>query len=1381
MKSSGCTLLAIYSLLAAGLVRAATLDASLIQTSGTPIVGSGTFYGIRQSTPTVIGDADGAFSTASAAALAEGVPLVVVWSNEGCTHCDDFVRQLNADPSGVSNWLKSQDAIFAFFKDNSGDSAPTVGHKPKACYDAWNFAANTCGAKPVWPLFAFYYKRANGMVVKEGTALDRTGATRTWAKFKSAYEAFIRKYDISRYHGGAFAATGGTFDRYEAEPATAFVDVELVRDDDKGAYAYQQKLTATWPGEQEARWESNLVWAVSETAKTVRVPLARAPEEPFPVGEITLKLFDALDKVKATTPIACLMPTDSPENPLWLTERDATTLQYGEWTCDLDTATNKVADARALGTNAWTLVYSHGSQWCPYCYLNGPSFVLTSAFRDWAVQHNVILVSADMPHCSDANPTVETGTIWNRKAEQTNLYFDGGGLQWRSGRGYLSRKMVSEDEARDMRARLHDLNVGFLHLPEDYQASRAIIPGMTLLDASGRVVGRLETFDYDMNNNTDGQKASLFCRRLTEMLVAATNAPDRASENLNDNCVTTPLRLSVYAKAGEKSVGTGTISHADYRDIYRLTGVAPGVAARFTCRGSRAAQTRLCLLKGNAAGEVTDMVLSVTNLLSGTLVIDTTEIADFSFEADATYFLRVSGHSIMPKSSSNYRPYRLRWGDGDDGFSRDYAADYDGDTLTGYEVSAEAVCHPEEARRTVAVPDSCVVTLAVEKDEIYRLEGFDTTKLPMGLKPDVERGDGFYRATTDEGWVDLTALPGGSSIAYQVWHPGTVSFVQSAQTVYTHMGDATIRVVRRDGVSGVRTERVRLVDADEFAAGRYVWTDADVTWADGEDGEKAVTLGIVPPGDVPHSTGRLTFGVGGSGLIVTLLDTDAPGLSLLEYDEATYQYFSSGLSFGTVNLLTDGLCYVRVVSGALPTGTRLVCDRETGEVRLEGEPLQTGTYEFGVSLAEIRPTGYVTGPASIVRVTVKETSSVNAKLTEKRDNVELPLKTSGSVIAGTLSVAITSRGRISARYRGTEAKSAAFSGSWQRLDEDTGRASARLERNDCTLDLEMDAAGTLSATLEVPSDFSYFAEGGQRLTMTAVSPWPGEASFERWRGYYNVALPVVSGLYPSPVPSGTGILSLRMTTDSAASSGRMQYTGFLPDGTPVNGTGQLRRQGDDVAVLPIFRRTGKNVFSAELEVKADAANVWNDPDDVTAREVVNRTVGNVAMTLHRDAAWEYLCELDAIGSFYVPRISPYELTRTFYASLYGLPVVSCLAFGTDCAESPRFGSLSVPSGVLGADESTFVLTEPVKGLTFSFNAQTGVFRGSAVVTFSSGKRVTGSYRGILTPGWVKNCNCGDSPKLWPFGSGFLRYRDFNAEGRAVNKSIPLTLDPIKRD
>ena len=1337
--------------LCVGVLFADTLDADLIQTSGQPSVGSDRFYGYRLSSPAE-GPGSNAFSNAYEKAMAEGVPLVVVWSDDSCEHCDDFARELNANKAAVQSWLSSQEAVFTFFKDaldvpTSKGAAVEFYHPEKACWDAWSFASYKCGANGTWPLIAFYYVKENGTVVTWGTATysgsGNPDKDRTWENFKAWYESWTSRNNISiSYKGGKFVATGTEFDRYEAEPSTEYVDVELVRDEDKAAFPYVNRLRVVKPGDTKASATIDATWAAGETARAVRVPLG---VEGFAEGTNTLQLCDSNGVVRETTPLVCRQAVEnSNSNPLWIGERTEETLAWGEWTMDLDAATNKVAAAEG---EAYTIVSVQGSLWCPDCANTDANFLDLvdgdgeNRFRKWAESNHVALAVVDIPNFNAKNGAGPENCASPSMFSKT-AYLSRGAM--RSGRPYLSRKMVPDDEAAKMRARNHFLvstntDAGGYHRPEDTNAYRTGVPIFVLLRKDGTVAARLIRFASKSPGASDQANWSNYIARFDEMLSISS---DKA-EIRNNHQSTTDDSLTQWSPLG------GSLSHVDTQDFALLPDASAGTHVKLSLASESTNAVTLAIVSESGRQPLASKYGPV-----GGLVLE----ADIATAGDR-WFAKVSCGNT----------------------ATGFAVDETASTVAAYELSMESYIQPQEKSET-SVPSGDSVTFRVVSGESYRFAGL---VLPVdGLEP-VEGDEGLYRATVS-GDISINVENGAKSVTYQLWHPGTVEFTRSAQDVYTHMGDATIKVGRVGGVSGAKAEFVRLVLADDLASGRYVWAgDAPVSWEDGEGGEKTVALGTVPPGSVMHAPGVLVFEVCESRLAVTLLDKDAPGLEFLDYDEGAYRYFSSGISFGTVNLLSGNHVSVCILSGSIPQGTRLAYDGETGKVQLLGEPVSEGDYEFAVALAEIRDGRYVIGPASTIRVRVDPTDELNPYLTKARSSETLPLymdRGGTNIIAGTLSVAITSHGRISARYVGTEVRTAAFSGAWQKLDEEN-KAYARLVKGDCTLDLALDANGVLYAELRVPPEYSCFA-GPEGLALNAKVAWPEEDPLDEYAGIYNVSLPVDSRNRPD-ASCGMGILTLRMPPGTAAQAGRFTYSGFMPDGTPLNGSATAVRTveyGGEFVRLPIFRRVGRNIFSATLTIDPEAALKWDSPDDPRAREVVRLAGGTMALSVHRDASWEYEAVHNmAAGSYYLPGVPALELSEMFYTNLYERPIVHVLRFDTAGFESPAFGSLSVPEADIVPSGDTMSPASPIKDLTFAFKSRTGMFSGSAVVTFTdeSGKKkkVTGSYRGVLTPGWVRNCDCGDMVPEWYFGSGLLRYRDFNVEGRPVMKSLPVVLDP----
>ena len=84
----------------------------------------------------------------------------------------------------------------------------------------------------------------------------------------------------------------------------------------------------------------------------------------------------------------------------------------------------------------------------------------------------------------------------------------------------------------------------------------------------------------------------------------------------------------------------------------------------------------------------------------------------------------------------------------------------------------------------------------------------------------------------------------------------------------------------------------------------------------------------------------------------------------------------------------------------------------------------------------------------------------------------------------------------------------------------------------------------------------------------------------------------------------------------------------------------------------------------------------------------------------------------------------------------------------------------------------------LSGVANAFGEEfTGIVSGSVKIAFESGKTATGTFKGILQPGWFEDCGCGDVPEVplveRPFASGTLYYTDrittvLNGRTRTVN-------------
>ena len=344
---------------------------------------------------------------------------------------------------------------------------------------------------------------------------------------------------------------------------------------------------------------------------------------------------------------------------------------------------------------------------------------------------------------------------------------------------------------------------------------------------------------------------------------------------------------------------------------------------------------------------------------------------------------------------------------------------------------------------------------------------------------------------------------------------------------------------------------------------------------------------------------------------------------------------------------------------------------------------------------------------------------------------------------------------------------------------------ATLNAKGATLSISMEVDGRLSVVLSLPDGYSAF-DGD----FVAEAPWPQTGVFDSFKGYYTAAMPQIGVVAVTNIPTGGAFLTLNMTSASAVRNGTVRFAGVLPDGSSVSGSTAISRLAeipnyDSFAEIPIFVWTAKNVFGAVLTVDANGAEKWDSDkgfeddggNEWLKREIVRGAADAGLYVLHREPALSYETRHEAYGSYYVPGVSPAVLD-SFYEAAAGYDPgapFTLLFDASNVALSERYGEIAVAGGLavrVGAKTLSFDRTA---GYAFSFSARTGVFRGSARILFESGRAATGTFSGVLAPGWVLPCACGLSAPERSFGSGTLCFRDV-VGGKSVMRSMPVLLD-----
>lgn len=1260
-------------------------------------------------------------------------PLVLLWSNKGCGEC----AKLEEAVSGKDFVAYQSSSSYAYCYVMGVSKKDAGVNKDSGANEFARSAAGTIADKKKWltsfPYVCLYWPQTDGtfkataFTGRDGTMLVKELVAKGHpleAQLEDSVEKFFAGYVSVR-----FAATGSAWDRYEADPGfTTNVPVKVVSSARPAGF----RLVASYPyGAQD--FTAPLEFDASGVAEVV-VPVSGGIGDGMLGREIALSVQTDAGVERASGAITLCRPENGASNPLWTTERDIDSLKFGEWTADIDVATQMVARAGV----AWTIVELAGSLWCPDCYRTDVNFLEDGGkFSEWAVANNVALVSVDTPHNSkaDPDPVNPVGTIWSRDTDMTKLVIapfpdaDADKVA-RSGKGYLSRKMVSDADALAVARRNLWLSKDYYHRPEDYATHRTLIPIFVLLDSDGRVKGRFETFDARSQSPTDRSNTDNYIKRFAEMIEMAETMGDTVSDN---HWSTTTRSLANGVETCDK------ISHCDYHDVYALDGVAPGTLVKVTVSGTSNRKLHLDLLSVSKGAATT--VGTAEGALS----------AGFSAE-------------FLAKSSGGAYARVYCW-PGDDTHpvaDAGFAATEGASTITDYTVRFDSVIVPQEtAASAVAQGGHC--TIRIEPGCEYVLSGEADWEKDGALVPVVGKS-GHYSATVAASTDIVYEVGGSGEFDYQKWAPGAITLSVSAVSALEREGGVTIKATRSGGSSGRTVVTVSAVN-EVNAAGRYELKTTELTWESGETGEREIVVSLKDDGiyqgvgtvDLVLAAGEECAASVAKGLSVRLsiYDTDKPVFAKSSYSMTMFAGFACEERLDLFNIDVAKSLKLKKASGSasLPSGMSLKYDKSTGTAVLSGSTKRTGTYVTSYSVAQ----GKDTGDSSEIKIIVLDPRKYNARLGVARTSQILPLVAdygASSVVAGNLTVTISSANKISAKYIGTESKSLLFSGPWQSLDEDTGTASATLTaKGGATLDISMDVEGRILAALALPSGYNHFGED-----FVACGDWPGSTNFSAWRGYYTIALPVVDAS-PATAPSGTAYITLAMTASRAVASGTASFSGVMPDGKSISGSVQLIPDGD-YARADIFARSGNNVFGASLLISPDGEAFWDDPVSVSNREVVNPVEGMVTYVLHRQAGLTYVTLHDVCGSWYPTSLKVGSVVAAFYQN-------PATEFAVGIGGIGRIAMAAY-------DGKKFALTEAMAGTSLKVADKKGTFSGKAAVEID-GKKVSGTLKGVLVPGWYENCDCGDVPKEIPFGNGLFIYKA-KVGSTTATLSLPVVID-----
>lgn len=745
------------------------------------------------------------FSKCKSYAEKNGVPLIAVWSNgDACSHCVRFESACNS--TNFKNWMATSGCVFYFIYSGDGGDG-----KIESKVFHWIRGDNTS-----YPFIRVYWPKGKVNVYSVGDVIDgnengATGGKNAVNYFKNVLKKYKPAPIVPTYSGGSFAVASGVL---QAETnATKYVDVTIVRSGASViATEYVNKLVVTYPdGVAET---NDLKWAKGVDELTYRVQLEGKCDEQTVGEKIELKLLDSSSKPLAATAKAVDAtdisfveePENSPKNPRWIGERTSETLAFGEWTMDIDVATNK-AD------RAHTLLLIGGPLWCPDCQNAEEKLFATEDFHQWAVDNKVACVAIDEPPFAAG---ISAPTLLSNEK----------GPEWApvSGADYISRKMIPLEgndttnaafiAKRNLDYVMNDTAHGGYCTPDNLDGSGNAgvwgtgVPCVIALRKDGSVAGRLYQFSNDFRSEgVTNTPVSVLLKRLDELLAQE----DVPNEDLNDSRRTTSEIIGQ-----RETVEGNTLSFIDGADVYRLNPAETyGKRINFTLDAESDVWLAMDII--TVSGNKEKVIASVIN---DTCPIDiAANINSTNAYVKVYYPADENGYSIYPQ----------------------FALTNSESTVFAYSLTTDFVVEPKEEGETVELSDDRQMSVALVSNEVYRITNFE------GLKGILEPTEGttnclFMALVTDDVQLEIS----GTSAEVQLWHPGDVGFAVEKAMALESLGSYVIRLIRQNGVSGVAT--VNLSRNPELSSPYEDLIELPpefyepFVWENGDDKEKTVTV-----------------------------------------------------------------------------------------------------------------------------------------------------------------------------------------------------------------------------------------------------------------------------------------------------------------------------------------------------------------------------------------------------------------------------------------------------------------------------------------------------------------------------------------------------------
>ncbi|MBO7655266.1 MAG: hypothetical protein J6U40_10125 [Kiritimatiellae bacterium] len=998
----GVKALAILAMGFAMTARAAGPDAELLRFL--------TEFRAPMGSPVKQGEWNGNLDACKALADKEGIPMIAIWSNEGCGHCKVLERALMSDT--FNTWMKTSGMIFCFTCSEDGG---------KAQIQAGSYYYFCKGPQMLtnYPFVRFYWYQNGKKVIDysiHGDKVDKQQGIKNgtynyagqvvidYIMNTSGFGAYVPKFLGAK--GGSFALTDTEGSHLEvtvaknnapqlAAPTLSSISVPLIRTNNFDVIATNY-IQVAGGAKQLCRW------AVNEQSKWVSV---NVPSSVTAGSKVQILLLDDTQKAVGTNRIWVVNePANAPINPYFVGEKTKDTLNFGEWTMDADVAKAKV---KAATGNAYTLMVFSGPLWCPDCI--GAEAMFTSAeFKTWAVNNQVALVHIDQG-ASNAQTGVPTLLSYVER--------NGGTANAVSGAAYLSRKGISQDHAQEVFARNYAYsNVTYTR---PWVAARNPNPHAVLLRKDGTIAGR-----WNQLENSDRTTDWASNRQRFEDLLLLADGGDESSTKT----YTTKLTYAV------STATTTSLQINENARVYKLAGDVSGKRVNFSADSNKVTISLIT--------DVDKAAFTQTVLASG---VQTLTYDFANMENDV--FVQVEAYAGSSQKFTTSTVFET--------------------TLT-----STVVIVPQESASTYTVPDGdTAITIELVKGEKYKLTGFgdvssaftydETSGTYTATKGGIVELPVTAATVTYQNWKPGTiAFAEAEGMVLEVDGGDTFSVVRSGGS----SGEVSIKVSMTEPSDRVKNwSDVTLTWADGEDGEKTF--DLAVVSNDTYEGDTVVAFALsVPSGDVSVGTP--------ASMLVTIYDRDEPTTSPTAFGESFIKGFMVSQSYPVYNVRNAKRVTIKRAEGVLPSGLTMKYDAATQAIILSGVPKSVGEYTVTYNITESREDGKHTTTDPIQwDIEVKDPTNINPYIATGWTRT-VPVSDDAGHLAGLLTVTATKSNKVTAKFQGTESKTYSFSGGWNGLDEEGVITAEIVTKSGAKLTFALGADGACEATLEgVPNYF----------------------------------------------------------------------------------------------------------------------------------------------------------------------------------------------------------------------------------------------------------------------------------------------------------------------